>query len=135
MKQQYTWKALLIPINLSKEILIQDRRGFKEPDWGFFGGGIELWETPIQAVVREAKEELDIDIWEKELTFIWELGLKWNQDLIPRYFFLYKTEQKDFTVLEWNWAYWVSFDSAKNILDNRERFDEIVKNILSTLDS
>ena len=32
--------------------------------WAFFGGGIEKDETPEQAVKREAKEELQIDLTE-----------------------------------------------------------------------
>lgn len=30
--------------------------------WGFFGGAVEKGESPEQAAIREAKEELDIDV-------------------------------------------------------------------------
>ena len=33
-------KALIVPVNSKRQILIQDRRGYKKPDWGYFGGGI-----------------------------------------------------------------------------------------------
>ena len=123
------WKALLIPMNSQREILIQDRRGFKEPDWWFFGGWIESWETPLGAVIRESKEELDIDILQEDIIYLWDIDMQWDNDNIQRYFFLYKTNQQDFTVLEWAWAHWMSFQDARNIMDKRERFDEIVEKI------
>jgi len=66
-------KALIIPYNDKKEILIQDRSNMNkdiEMPWGYFGGGIEEGETPIQAVIRETKEELGIDIKEKDLKYL-----------------------------------------------------------------
>ncbi|WP_189091257.1 NUDIX domain-containing protein [Deinococcus ruber] len=55
--------AILIPYRPpvhsdSGQMLVQDRRGHRPPPWGFFGGGIEAGETPLQAVLREAWEEL-----------------------------------------------------------------------------
>jgi len=129
MENLYTWKALLLPINSDNKILIQDRRWFKKPDWWFFGWWIESWENPTQAVIRESKEELDIDITQSDLIYLWEIWIQWNNDAIPRYFFLYKTTQKDFTVLEWAWAHWMNFDEMRNILDKRERLEEIITTI------
>jgi len=63
-------KSLIVPINSKQQIFIQDRRGFKKPDWGYFGGEIEENETPIEAVIRETKEELDIDIQPNELKYL-----------------------------------------------------------------
>lgn len=37
--------------------------------WGLFGGGVEPGEPPNRAVVRELKEELDLDA-----TVLWDLG-------------------------------------------------------------
>jgi predicted alpha/beta hydrolase family esterase len=34
-------KALIVPINSKRQLFIQDRRGHKPPDWGYFGGEIE----------------------------------------------------------------------------------------------
>lgn len=62
--------AILVPIYETKGLmLIQDRRGHRPPPWGFFGGGIESGETPIQAVVREANEELNLELSANELEF------------------------------------------------------------------
>ena len=62
-------KALLVPVNSKGEVLIQDRSGHKPPPWGYFGGGIEVGETPIVAVIREAKEELDLTLKENKFNF------------------------------------------------------------------
>ncbi|MEM7734352.1 MAG: NUDIX domain-containing protein [Deinococcota bacterium] len=50
-------------------ILVQNRRGHRPPPWGFFGGGIETGETPLQAVIREASEELSLNLSENDLEF------------------------------------------------------------------
>jgi len=60
--------AVLVPYRAGERlILIQDRRGHKPPPWGFFGGGIERGETPVQAVLREAQEELGVKLREDDL--------------------------------------------------------------------
>ena len=57
--------ALLLPYKRDEgKILVylqrRDKDAKRSPDWfGFFGGGIEEGESPEQALLREAKEELD----------------------------------------------------------------------------
>ncbi|WP_345465180.1 NUDIX domain-containing protein [Deinococcus carri] len=58
--------AILVPCHLtSGRILVQDRRGHRPPPWGFFGGGIEVGETPVQALLRETREELGVQLAEE----------------------------------------------------------------------
>ncbi|MCA9385982.1 NUDIX domain-containing protein, partial [Candidatus Dojkabacteria bacterium] len=59
-----------IPYNHNYELLIQDRRGHKPPPWGFFGGGIEEGESPLEAVIRETEEELTYSLTEKDIVFL-----------------------------------------------------------------
>ena len=66
--------ALILPYNDKFEIILQRRKGFidkpVEVDYGFFGGHLEKGETVRQALKREIKEELSIDIREiKSLKF------------------------------------------------------------------
>ena len=62
--------AVLVPLDQTEGLmLVQDRRGHRPPPWGFFGGGIEAGETPLQAVMREAHEELGLELAPDELEF------------------------------------------------------------------
>jgi mutator protein MutT len=51
-----------------KEVLLaMKKRGFGEGKWNGVGGKIEEGETPEQAVIREAQEEIGVGIEEKDL--------------------------------------------------------------------
>lgn len=56
--------------------------------WAFFGGGIEEGESPEEAVKREAKEELDIEL--KELKFFKKYEFREEQGLYEKFFFIAK---------------------------------------------
>ena len=122
-------KALIIPINSKLQILIQDRRGYKKPDWGYFGGSIEKSETPLQAVIRETKEELDIDIKEEDLKYLCTSETDWDGQKIIRYMYLYPTEQIEFNVKEGRGGHWFSFEEARKLLNAKDRFDEFIAKI------
>ena len=122
-------KALIIPINLKHQILIQDRCGHKKPDWGYFGGEIEIGETPIQAVIRETKEELQINVCAEELKYIGTSITLWNERKIIRYMFLYSTDQEKFDVLEGKGGHWLTFAEVREKLDDKDRFDDIANKI------
>ncbi|MBI4145182.1 NUDIX domain-containing protein [Candidatus Woesearchaeota archaeon] len=61
--------------------------------WGFFGGGIESGETPEQAVIREAREELQIDL---KPTFFGHYAIPRPEDGPSRELFLFTAS------LTWN---------------------------------
>lgn len=84
--------AILIPLEESTgRILVQDRRGHKLPPWGYFGGGVEPGETPLQAILREVQEELSFRLDEVSLT---DLGVVSGQ-----------TETLSFTVHAFVWLF------------------------------
>lgn len=85
------YKALLLPYNENFEVMLQDRTGHRPPPWGFFGGGVEEGETNLQAVIRETKEELTLDLHADELEHLTELkGLKDDGKEIVFNVFLWK---------------------------------------------
>ena len=122
-------KALLVPINSSNQIFIQDRRGHKKPDWGYFGGEIVGDETPLQAVIREAKEELQISIRPQDLNYMGTSETVWDGLRIIRYMFLYPTEQVKFDVLEGKGGHWLSAEDALKRLEITDKFVEVSKMI------
>lgn len=122
-------KALIVPINSKHHIFIQDRRGHKKPDWGYFGGEIEAGETPTQAVIRETKEELQIDVRANELKYLGTSITLWNERKIIRYMFLYPTNQEKFDVLEGKGGHWLIFAEVREKLDDKDRFDDIANRI------
>lgn len=118
-------KSLIIPLNTKHEIFIQDRHGFKKPDWGYFGGGLEKGETPLQAVIREAKEEFEVSIKPKELKYLGVATRVWGSRKILKYYFLFKTDILNFVVKEGRGGVWVTTSDAKKILDPDDYFDFI----------
>ncbi|MBM3256968.1 MAG: NUDIX hydrolase [Candidatus Liptonbacteria bacterium] len=124
-------KALIIPINKEGKIFIQDRRGYKKPDWGFFGGSIEQGETPLEAVLRETHEELDIELRPETLLFLGVFYAAWND--LERHIYLFKTDKEQFTVKEENGGCWLTLEEARDRMDSKERFDEIARKIKTVL--
>jgi 8-oxo-dGTP pyrophosphatase MutT (NUDIX family) len=61
------YKALVVPYLDNELALVQDRRGYKPPPIGYFGGSIEKGETAEKAAVRELQEELELEIEESDL--------------------------------------------------------------------
>ena len=63
--------AVLVPVErTTNHVLVQNRRGHKPPPWGFFGGGMEEGETPLEALLREAEEELTLTLNPDELRYV-----------------------------------------------------------------
>ena len=118
-------KSLIFPYNSKGQLFIQDRRGNKAPDWGFFGGSVEEDESPLTAVIRETKEELSIDITKGDLVFLGTSDTEW-EGFKRRFLYMYKTDQKEFDVLEGNGGEWLDLNEARKRLDINDRFDQIV---------
>lgn len=70
--KEYKQSVNLWIINLQGEFLLQKRASNKKHNpnkWANTGGGIQYDETSIEAVVRECKEELGINIIEENLEY------------------------------------------------------------------
>jgi len=63
------FKVILLPYEDGK-VFVQDRSNYKFPPIGFWGGSIEKGESNEQALIREVKEELNIDIKKEVLEYL-----------------------------------------------------------------
>lgn len=46
---------------------LRDENGKNPNKWGIFGGGIKKYESPLDALTREIKEELEIQIFKSDI--------------------------------------------------------------------
>ena len=66
--ENYYPMVVMVAIQNSKgEFLMQKRVESKGGDWGITGGHPKYGETPLQGMVTEIKEELGLDVKEKDL--------------------------------------------------------------------
>lgn len=118
-------------INSEDKILIQKRAPFKklEPNvWAMTGGSVIVGETSLNTIVREAKEELGINIDEKELKLAtkFRTGHVWVDTYILKCD--YDIEEMEFQkeeVSEAKWATWEEIDELvknNNFIKNRWEF-------------
>lgn len=84
----YRKVALIIFYDKNGRILLQDRHGISKygEEWGYFGGGIEVGETPEEAVIRETEEELGFVL--KEYQFIEVVTTEDQRGTIERHIFI-----------------------------------------------
>ena len=136
----YYRKSLLIPINDENEILVQDRRNMTKKfrmDWGYFGGSIEKGETAIQAVIREAEEELTIRLKQEQLVYIGRFDDYFKEEAkIERDVFLWfmgNTRVKDLILKEGKAMVFKTLDDTSKImmLDADIKIPSTVKEYLS----
>lgn len=127
-------KALLLPVNSAGQVLLQDREHYNPPRWGLFGGSIEKEETPIQALIREVKEELNLDLKESDVELLGVFtdihDYKGERRQVTRYCYTWQTELKesDYTVLEGDAAVYFDFADATSLLNNFSKIDgEIIE--------
>ncbi|NVP17328.1 NUDIX hydrolase [Candidatus Gracilibacteria bacterium] len=105
--------------NENNEILLQERGDYSKngEEWAFFGGGIEPGETPEEGFLREAKEELGLDMRDFDYKYIGDYTFEFSDRIIYRSIFLIKTDLKetDFTVYEGAGAKYFNLEDAKKL--------------------
>jgi 8-oxo-dGTP pyrophosphatase MutT (NUDIX family) len=103
----------------SWNILLQDRRNIKRDtvEWGMFWGGIEGWETPLVAGIREIQEELNIALVADDMIYVGSTGYE-EVDTKTYHVSIFITFWKEkytetMQVLEWAGAGWFTFPEAR----------------------
>lgn len=106
-------------INRGNKILIQKRSPLKrlEPNvWAMTGGSVILGENSLDTIVREAKEELNIDIYKANLKLItkFKTGNVWIDTYILKYD--YDISKMKFQADEVSDAKWVTWEEIDNLV-------------------
>ena len=130
-KGEYHIVVTAIIINSENKILISKRAESKKTHplkWECNGGSVLAGETSVQGIIREIKEELGIELLEKEAIFLKDI----RRDKTPpdfKEFWLFKKDMNiqdiKFTDGESTEAKWVTIDEFIQMKNN----DEIVKTI------
>jgi len=109
--------ALVLLHDSRKKILLQHRDNSAKvlPDfWGFFGGNIEKGETPLEAIKREIKEELNYSL--KNPNFMKKQDFKYPGFEGTMYIFIEKYDSVQKLVLnEGKDMGWFSVSQAKKL--------------------
>ncbi len=86
--------AIVLRDKLGRILLqLRDEKAPRHPNcWGFFGGGIEKGETPKEALKREAKEELRIDIEDYNYRLFKKYEFEDELGSIEEYIFVFPVE-------------------------------------------
>ncbi len=121
----------LWPINSENKILIQKRSSKKrlEPNvWAMTGGSVIVGENSLQTIVRESKEELNIDVDSNDLKLItrFKTGNVWIDTYIVKHNYdISKMKFKEDEVSDVKWATWDEINDLVNkgqFIKNRWEF-------------
>ncbi len=132
-----TW-VLIVLHNDEGKIFLQERGDYSKiwEEWAFFWWWVEEGEAHYDAFLREAREELDLDMTQFETEYIWT-DTKYYSEAdfeATRHFYLVKTQMKkeDFTIFEGIWGEYFTIEEAKKLkfpFNMNEELDMIQKNI------
>ena len=121
-------------INSDNKILIQKRSQLKrlEPNvWAMTGGSVILGENSLDTIVREAKEELNIDIYKANLKLItkFRTGNVWIDTYILKCDYdISKMKFQEDEVSDAKWATWKEIDDlVKNEQFIKHRWEFVNK--------
>lgn len=113
--------SLIALYNDKWEVFFQNRTSMSKrwEMWWFFGGWLDGWENHEEALIREVKEELNIDLKPGDYKYICSLNrsIEWiwenNSSL---YIAFFKDDfKKDLQILEWDAWEFFSIDELRKL--------------------
>lgn len=103
----------LILINDEKKLFLARRPDFKGQDWEFPGGKVESGESKEQALIREIKEELSIDV---HIDFyLGSQAVSYNNKNYRIYFFVSRYQGQFISLTEHTAGQWFDFSELSGI--------------------
>ena len=120
------WEVATFIINDNKEILLQKRASKKKYNpnkWGLCAGHVDSGESLEAAVLREIKEEIGLELTEKELNVLEKMEVRKREENshITRYYYVVCNEN-NFTIEkeELSEVKWVSIDTVIDMINNND---------------
>ena len=104
----------IILLNSNNEVLLQLRSKGQSNEWmrSLFGGHIDEWETPDEALVREIKEELNYDLTEFTMIKMSIVEEFWE---VYRYTGLIDSDLSKLTLQEWDEMRFFNYQEIKTL--------------------
>lgn len=122
MAEWYRLNAGIVVFNKQKQVLLCRRRDIKKNSWQFPQGGIEENENPLQAALRELKEETSITSVIPLKTLDKPLKYRFPPTVIRA------LQKKGFTnvgqQMYWTLAFFTGDDQEINLNTNEPEFDD-----------
>lgn len=105
--------------NSNGEFLMQKRVPSKGGDWGVTGGHPKSGETPIQGMITEIKEEIGIDVSEKDL-IVFSEGCD-GVDCYKMYYLKLDKDISEFSIQEEELTEirWFSIETLQKMVDDK----------------
>ena len=110
----------VIIIENNQKLLIQQGSKSKNEEYGLTGGHVLSGETPLDAIIRETKEELGITLNKDNIKFIGYEKHPSVKAIFAIYYTNQKIEKNDITIQdeEVQNIIWVSTSEIKNFIEN-----------------
>ena len=119
--------AVMVILNDKDEVLLLKRSptaNWQPNNWGFPGGKIEPGEAPLDAAVRETKEETGLDVSDTK-----EIKVKLDKPLAAYYTRDYSGVVKiDFEHSDWAWVSQDDFRNYPLVPQALEMYEWVLKN-------
>ena len=116
----YPMVVMVVIKNSKGEFLMQKRVESKGGDWGVTGGHPKAGETPLEGIITEVKEELELD-FQNENFIEYDSGCD-GKDCYKMYFVEKDIDLKDITIQqeELSEVRWFSMEELNHMVETKE---------------